>query len=488
MDPLASRVARRFLTLRDPLTLRVARRFLAGADLWTKAQEDLRIFNQRYEEVHRLYESDNTEALDKLLNDFAFRKNGTAPSFIGSDFHKWMSKAFQLMDIDDPDAARPQGVMIMAVIDGEIEITEFFKTLDNYRDALQAVMDATAPASFTYQGFQVENPQHLGDKLARRILEGVDYVVALFKKRGLEKLLKDEIKKVEIVSEFEGTALGYYYSQTSTIALSAQLVGLGTGRFMKWVNEAFLHEVGHHVHLNYLAREAKEEWDSGWVEVKEKQEVIELAFKKITHEERKKFFDVLYAAGFDPSKAAKKLDPVQRVKFGVWLRSPMVGGPLITDKQFRLTKDGQYVASFFRNPLAFIKERYGMEDPNDPQFKDRVEQVSNRMADKLGLAYAGAYGIPPGVVEELSKADPSMQKTVEEALEKLQIVSPYGKTNEKEDFAETFVAFVGAPEKLTDTSKFRMQRALSLSGLYGKPVMRLAELAWKVDKPLMHAP
>ena len=53
-------------------------------------------------------------------------------------------------------------------------------------------------------------------------------------------------------------------------------------------------------------------------------------------------------------------------------------------------------------------------------------------------------------------------------------VSPYGGTNKHEDFAETFVAFVAAPEKLTPTSKFRMQRALSLSGLYGKPVMRLA--------------
>ena len=53
-------------------------------------------------------------------------------------------------------------------------------------------------------------------------------------------------------------------------------------------------------------------------------------------------------------------------------------------------------------------------------------------------------------------------------------VSPYGGTNTFEDFAETFVAFVAAPEKLTPTAKFRMQRALSLSGLYGKPVMRLA--------------
>ena len=68
-----------------------------------------------------------------------------------------------------------------------------------------------------------------------------------------------------------------------------------------------------------------------------------------------------------------------------------------------------------------------------------------------------------------------MQKAVEEALAKLEIVSPYGKTNEKEDFAETFVAFVGAPEKLTPTATYRMKRTLSVSGLYGKPVMQLAK-------------
>jgi hypothetical protein len=46
--------------------------------------------------------------------------------------------------------------------------------------------------------------------------------------------------------------------------------------------------------------------------------------------------------------------------------------------------------------------------------------------------------------------------------------------NEREDFAEAFVAFMIAPEKLTPEAKFRMQRALSLSGLYGKHVMHLA--------------
>lgn len=483
MDPLASRVVRRFLTLRDPLTLRVARRFLAAtADLWSKAQEDLRTFNERYKEAQRLREPLD-ESGTKLLNDFAFRKNGTAPSFIGTDFQVWMSKSFR-MDIDDPEAARPNGSMILEVADGKKPLRVFLSALDTYRDALQAVVAATAPTSFTYQGFQVENPQHLGDELARHILEGVDYLVALFKKRGLEKLLKNEIRRIEIVPEFEGIALGYYYTPAKTIALSAKLVGLGTGRFMKWVNEAFLHEFGHHIHLNYLAPEAKAEWDSGWSEVKEKKEVIELAFSKITREERVTFYNLLKTTDWDTSRAAKKLDAVQRVKFGVWLRSPMTGGPLITDKQFRLTKDGQYIAFYMNDPGGFMKKNYDMT-PDEPTFRDKSKAVARRIADKLGLLYGGNYGIPSSVVEELSKADPSMQKSVEEALEKLQIVSPYGKTNEMEDFAESFVAFVGAPEKLTPTAKFRMQRALSLSGLYGKPVMRLAGPEWKADKPLM---
>lgn len=475
MDPLVLHVARS-----HGLARRVARRFTAEADLWKLAQEDLRVFNQRYEEIHRLYQADNTEAIDKLLNDFAFRKNGTAPSFIGSDFYKWMSAAFRPGDIDDPDALRPPGVLIMGIIDGETDISEFFILLDAYRDALQAVVDATAPAKFNYQGFAVENAQHLGDALSRRVLEGVDYVVAIFKKRGLDKLLTNEIRSIELAPKFE-KALGYYYPSSKSIALSAAAVGLGTGRFMKWVNEVFLHEFGHHVHMSYITGEARAVWDDAWTEVQEKKEVIERAFKSITQAERKRYFDTLMATGWDPSRTAKKLGAVDRVKFGVWLRTPMFGDAIITDKQFRLTKSGLYMASFFQDTKAFMEKNRGVTDETpDEDVKKEVAQVAKKMWERLGLDYSGAYPIPPAVVEEMSKADPAMQKTVDEALEKLQVVSDYGKTNEKEDFAETFVAFVGAPEKLTPTAKFRMQRALSISGLYGKPVMRLAHrVAWR---------
>jgi len=94
--------------------------------------------------------------------------------------------------------------------------------------------------------------------------------------------------------------------------------------------------------------------------------------------------------------------------------------------------------------------------PSDVEFeKKKITEA----IDRLGLDNPIVLEVPKGKSE----------------MSDLGIVSDYGATDEQEDFAETFVAFMSAPEKLTPTSKFRMQRALSLSGLYGKPVMRLAE-------------
>ena len=59
-------------------------------------------------------------------------------------------------------------------------------------------------------------------------------------------------------------------------------------------------------------------------------------------------------------------------------------------------------------------------------------------------------------------------------LSKLGIPTSYGKNGVEEDFAETFLLFIVDPQRLSPTAAFRMQRALALSGLYGKPVMPLA--------------
>jgi len=60
------------------------------------------------------------------------------------------------------------------------------------------------------------------------------------------------------------------------------------------------------------------------------------------------------------------------------------------------------------------------------------------------------------------------------AVDRLDVPTEYARTNVFEDFAETFTAFVLRPNTLSPLAKFRMQRALSLSNLYGKKVMRLS--------------
>jgi hypothetical protein len=456
----------------------------AGASPWVEAQKALDQFNELYLEAQKRFKGtghDDPDADEALLKKFAFVPSPAAPSFPGSAFMTWMSYAFFIGDVPDPESVRPKGRMIMEIIDGRRDIQDFLTALDDYSDALRAVVRDIAPEKFSYQGFKVRNEDRLGDKMCRRLLEGADYITALFKKRGVEPLLHTGVSEVILASpptlqRYGGkeTNLGLYLSTSRSIVLSTELVGRGTGRFMEWINEAFLHEFGHFVHMSYLPPPAVEAWDAPWGGVKERQEALAKAFKSISAGERAKFFDVLHFAKFDASRAAKKLDPVSRVKFGVWLRNPIMGDPLITDKQFRLTKAGQYVALFYTDRKRFMQENYDWMPEGSEEYDRQVGNVHKRLQDKLGLLWDGALSIPVAAVEELSKADPSMQKAVEEALDKLEIVSPYGRTNEKEDFAETFVAFVGAPEKLTPTAKFRMQRTLSLANFYNKPVMRLS--------------
>jgi hypothetical protein len=81
---------------------------------------------------------------------------------------------------------------------------------------------------------------------------------------------------------------------------------------------------------------------------------------------------------------------------------------------------------------------------------------------------AAAYWDAPW--KGLSSVDPLRK----ERLDALEVVTEYGRTDKYEDFAETFMLYMISPEKLTPTAKFRMQRTLSLTGLYGKPVMRKA--------------
>jgi hypothetical protein len=444
--------------------------------------EAVKQFQARFDAVHKFRHNlpDNEpeiDAFDKLLNDFAFRRNGCTPTFEGP-FFDWCAACFERSEIGHPDMHRPEGANVIAVIDGEIPPEWFFAALERYAQAIQDVLNTSAPASFSYHGFQIVNEDRMGEQRCRRLLAGVDYLVGTFKRKGMSKLLENSVSKVELVpgNLFSGeNAAGTYNPSTKTIALSSEIVFQFGARFLQnWINEVFLHEFGHYVHLNYLSPEAKEVWDEPWIEIEKRREALTRALGTISVKERFKYFGVLKESGWDLKRAVAKLkDPVDKIKFGVWLRKPDVNEAFITPKQFRWSERGKDMANFWTNPSEYIWNNYQIGELGDG-YGRKLQELTERKQKQLGLKHSYVVPIPQAIVEELKKSDQVFGKAINEVLEPLQVVSGYGKTNTKEDFAESFTAFIGAPDKLTPMAKSRMERALWLSGWHGKPVMRLA--------------
>jgi predicted SprT family Zn-dependent metalloprotease len=297
---------------------------------WEGAADDLAKFNGLYAQVRK--KPKDEKVLRKAIN--------TASKFMGLAI--WRRKCLE----DDPSYAplfaAEKEVYTLAKNKGA-SAEALLAGLEHFEAAAQRAIDSTAPEKFNYQGFEVRNPQRFGDLACRRILGGVDYLVALFKKRGVEKLIGAGVARIILV--YDAEVIAHFNSGTRELVLGVgqMLKGHAARILDDFTNETILHEFGHYVHRVYLTGEAREAWNEPWGDL--------------------------------PSLA---------------------------------------------NPRAI-------------QPRDRQQRI-----------------------------DP------------LEIVTDYGQVDQFEDFAETFVVFMDAPEMLTPTAKFRMQRALSLSGLYGKPVMRLA--------------
>lgn len=457
------------------LSRRIVARYKSarGGALWSKVVKEIEKFNRIYAKLQRIQKPFKPEDI-KVLRMFLDGKSGAIPNNHGTAFSEWVRTNFHPREMTRLDRLTP--ITAIDVIEGDITLARFKGEVDYYRDAIQNLLNQVGPERFVYHGFSIRNPERMAEERCRNALEGVDYLVALFKKKGMERLLKSGVQNVIIVpsirDSYSTNADGLYFQHTRDIVISANDMHTGTGRFTTWVNEVFLHEFGHYIHLNYLAPDARREWDKGWDEVIEKEMVMK-GLSKLTFKERKRFFDVLGHNGFDPTKAARRLSKLDRVKFGAWLRAGFPY-PLITEKQFRLTQKGKGIMDFLRNPEGYLKRERDVA-PTDPGYEATFQRMRDRVYNNFGLNDDMDWPIPEVDVESILKANPELRKPIDEAIEKLQIVSDYGKTNVREDFAETFVAFLAAPQKLTPVAKFRMQRALSLSGFYNKPVMRLAE-------------
>ena len=403
----------------------------------------------------------------------------------------------------------------------------------SYQDSLIVfVKEATryltpAPEKFTWKGLTVNNPIAVSEGVTKRALDALNEGMELLKRRGLEDALYASLKSINFVregSKFKGqatgkdyTSAGYYTEAAKTITLVISQVDAdqNSRQIKRWFTEIFLHELGHHIHMSYITREAKEFWDSGWDFVNE-------AKRRVAEQTVVDLKDIAaYSKGlgtlkWDFQAYGRKLKGFDRAKYLVWL---FTSGISTTVTQVRLTKYGLYVQYFSRDhannfmyddtealeeALAVYRDRgypllRGLPDyvqdymrdgggPLDSEFR---EAVSDYMLKELGQEGFTIWTrfisklplkIPVEIMDDLVKVDSGIHEAVQDAIEALGIPSDYGKENFLEDFAETFVLFVAAPDRLSSVARWRMGRTLGISEAGGKKVLRLSKKAAMISR------
>lgn len=361
------------------------------------------------------------------------------------------------------------------------------KHMDNLISDVSDIMRAAGPESYTYEGFRIYNPHRFMDDTLQLLHDSVDSIVALFKKRGVTPLLRESLERIDFAwnANYEmsngGTPAGSYYSNYKKIIIYAnQVLDYNQSSSRAEIRGVFLHELAHHIHLDYLHPDAKKTWDSGWAGVEEARYKSEIDLK-VTYAERWTFFDLLSDSSWDVKAAFTKLKGIDRLKYRHWL-SYQWGSSTITKSyhQLRLTEYGERALHFLKYP-DFAREEYLEAYSGDEEGANRrFDKFMRLVMSNLGLSdsYQNVSSmLPKDVVDKIkSKRD---SDPVADAISKLEIPTEYGKTDDMEDFAETFVLFMREPDKLSEQAMSRMQRALATSGLYGKPVMRVAQIEKK---------
>lgn len=449
---------------------------------WEDVVATLRAFGIAYNRVKSWSGLTGKEALKVLTNDRdlirAFVVRGPPVDLLSptNPVRRWVFLNFVRNQVGreflfDPEIRYREEfeVLDFAVRHRDLEILKDGKviqaaiaTLGEFVDVLNGLVVQAAPKTLRYHGYIVENPYRLPDSKVRSLLSGIAPIEQIFRRRGMDPALKLAIRRVVVQNKQpDETGDASYDPKTATIVLTDKMLTTPFGRFLKedWIEEVFLHEFGHHVHLWYMAADARAVWNAAWEPINRE--------SKITGKDRKRWFEMLRETGFSPSKVARKLKGKDRLFFAIWLREPLVGSPLITPKNIRVTKRGQRVFAYFANPDEAIARElsdYDEDYAQDPNVRERMrKRIKGRYLRMLGLDDDQPQHVSPDVVKQVRS----------EMAAELGVPSDYAKTDEREDFAETFVGFMTKPEQLTPTARFRMKQALALSGLYGKPIMRV---------------
>jgi hypothetical protein len=442
-------------------------------------RKDLDQFGKLAQKVLRLKAKGFGKDDLELVGKFAYGSVQTDLVHNDSNFAEWMgSYPSMLLDVVEAYrytsrvflnlysvASHPDGVD-EATLSKEIKQAQ--TTLEGFIRLINQALSLATPAKMTYGGFKILNPLQVPEPTLGQVLSAIDHINDVFRKRGLEKALTASVTHIQIVKQPVHQGAGWYQPKLQTITINVRSMG-GTGRL--WDREAdyvLLHEIGHHVHLHELHPRAKAEWDSGWAEVDVARQEIKQKIS-VTHADRQRFFELIKKNSWDPQKAGSKMKGLDRLKYLSWLYNTAGNRVSSSPNQVRLTDYGRTVFEHL-GALEHVRQT-GYLDTLSKQEQDNISRQEKSYLSNLFLTdfyRSDDYPmISPEAQDEVRKQD----KSVDEALSRLGIPSEYGKTNHMEDFAETFVLFVTNPSRLSEMARYRMSRALSLSGLYGKVIM-----------------
>ena len=127
---------------------------------------------------------------------------------------------------------------------------------------------------FTHNGFKVV-AYNLSEAVMEAMLEPLDVVTHLFKKRGVEVVLHEALEKVVLRSDPEheidggwGTANAFYQSIDKTVFLNDIILDATCEiEGIKGIVYGFVHEIGHWLHFDFLTKDAYDYWNKSWAGV-----------------------------------------------------------------------------------------------------------------------------------------------------------------------------------------------------------------------------
>ena len=436
--------------------------------LWQGAVKALQDFQGAVKEIKSLdlTTPEGKEALDR----YRFLPSPLDIMGRGKGFLNWTKIAFREEETAGlKEAPVVHGAKVTRVMDGDLDPDEYLLDIEILQDQLRSCLKKVGPVKFTYKGFTVVDDIRLGPAKTGKLLDAISFLIALFKKRGAEELFFAGVGSV--YTEYENSWAGRYqnYSKSIEIDVSTLEREGQVKLWQDWAQEVFLHEFGHYIHMTYIKGEARAFWDGAWGGAK----ALRGKLERVGADELNQFYALLEKNAFDPARAVRQLRGVDKIKFTYWLRKSPMRDPLITPKQFRPTERGRDIFNALRDPEQYLKDTRDLS-PGEPEYEATLKRViRKKKEDLIGFGEKG-FSVAPDIVAEISEADPSIKRELDAFYQDLGTPTDYGRTDEMEDFAESFVLFMTAPEKLSDKALYRVKRTLWLSGFGGKPVVKLA--------------